>query len=280
MKTARLYTKADCHLCDEAKVILITAAAHSPFEVQEVNIDQDPVLHKLFGDHVPVLDLDSQRLYWPFGVDDVLEMLDGTYHPGQPAEPGEGPARPAVSGFTRELVIAIDKLIYHFARHWTLVMGLFLGLYAGLPVLAPFLLANGVTGPANLLYLAYRFTCHQLPSRSFFVFGQQVAYCHRDTAIYTTLFLAIIVFALLRERIKPLPWQAYVIFVAPMAIDGVTQIMGLRTSTWQLRTLTGVLFGVGSAWLAFPYLEQSFQDIRQSVNRQLHLEPIPPDQLP
>jgi uncharacterized membrane protein len=57
-----------------------------------------------------------------------------------------------------------------------------------------------------------------------------------------------------------------------MAIDGFTQLFGLRSSNWQLRTLTGVLFGVGSAWLALPYLEEAFQDIRQSVNQQLHFE--------
>jgi uncharacterized membrane protein len=166
----------------------------------------------------------------------------------------------------------MDRLIYRFAQHWLLVIGLFIGLYAGLPVLAPVLMASGYTGPANLIYSAYQFACHQLPSRSYFIFGQQMAFCHRDTAIYTSLFLGIIVFGLVGQRIKPLPWQAYLAFLVPMGVDGVTQLFGLRTSTWQLRTITGALFGIGSAWLILPYLEEAFQDIRRSAERQLQLE--------
>jgi uncharacterized membrane protein len=57
-----------------------------------------------------------------------------------------------------------------------------------------------------------------------------------------------------------------------MAVDGITQLVGLRSSTWQLRTITGALFGLGSAWLALPYVEEAFQDIRRSANQHLHLE--------
>lgn len=214
------------------------------------------------------------RLYWPFEAEDVLQSLNGlTPSPaGAGTPPAAGATRPALRGRTRDLVVAIDRLIYYFARHWVPIIGGFLGLYVLLPLLAPILMAAGITGPSNLIYSAYRFACHQLPSRSYFIFGQQMAFCHRDTAIYASLFLAVIVFGFVRQRVKPLPWPAYLAFIAPMALDGVTQLLGLRTSTWQLRTITGALFGIGSAWLALPYLEEAFQDIRQSVNQQLHLE--------
>lgn len=271
MKTVRLYSKEDCPLCEEAKTVLITAAMRVPFEVQVVDIEDDPALEKLFGEHIPVADFgEGTRLYWPFEADDVLRALNGTAAPG--ATPAQETTPPAVSGRTRDVVVFIDKLIYHFAKHWVLVMGFFLGLYVFLPLLAPVLMASGFTGSSNLIYSAYRFTCHQLPSRSFFIFGHQMAFCHRDTAIYASLFLAVILFGFVRHRVKPLPWQAYIAFIAPMALDGITQLFGLRTSNWQLRTITGALFGIGSAWLAFPYLEEAFQDIQQSVNQQLHLE--------
>ena len=248
-------------------MLLDQAAAHVPLQVQVVDIQPDPVLHKLFADHVPVADFgEGERLYWPFGLDDVLGVLNGTVRADKP------PARPAVTGRARDLVIFIDKAIYRFARHWVAVIAFVMALYAGLPALAPILMANSYAGPANLIYSAYRFACHQLPSRSYFIFGQQMAYCHRDTAIYTALFLSIVIFGLVRHRIKPLPLPAYALFVAPMALDGLTQLVGLRVSSWQLRTVTGALFGIGSGWLALPYLEEAFQDIRQSVNAQLSLE--------
>jgi uncharacterized membrane protein len=248
-------------------MILDMVAARVPFEVQVIDIEKDPVLRKLFGEHVPVVDFGhGTRLYWPFVPGDVLKVLNGTVGLAGEALP------PAVSGRTRDLVIFVDRLLYHLAKHWVLFIGFFIGLYAGLPFLAPVLMASGYTAPANLIYSAYQFACHQLPSRSYFIFGHQVAYCQRDTAIYVTLFVATLLFALGQHRIKPLPWQGYVAFILPMAIDGITQLLGLRSSNWQLRTITGALFGLGSAWLALPYLEEAFQDIRGSVNDKLHLE--------
>jgi uncharacterized membrane protein len=266
-----LYSKQDCALCEEAKTILDTVAKRVPLKVEVVNIQASPALEKMFGEHVPVAEFgEGTRLYWPFEADDVLLALNGAVRADQAVIPAQG--TPAVSGRTRDLVVVIDKIIYHFAKHWVLVLGFFLGLYAFLPLLAPILMSSGITGPSNVIYSGYRFACHQLPSRSYFIFGHQMAFCHRDTAIYTSLFLAVIVFGLVGHRVKPLSWKIYLLFIAPMALDGVTQLIGLRTSSWQLRTITGVLFGVGSAWLALPYLEEAFQDIRLSVNQQLHTE--------
>jgi uncharacterized membrane protein len=272
MRTVRLYSKQDCHLCKDAKAMLDEVAIGAPFELQVVDIEQDPVLNKLFGEHIPVADFgEGERLYWPFVREEVLKALNGTGEAGQRMDLPVMSSRAAVTGRTRDVVIFVDKLIYHFARHWIAVIALFIGLYAGLPFLAPVLMAKGYTGLANIIYSAYRFACHQLPSRSYFVLGQQVAYCHRDTAIYTALFLAIILFGFVRRRLKPLPLIGYAVLIAPMAVDGVTQLVGLRVSNWQLRTITGALFGLGSAWLALPYLEEAFQDIRQAVADQLHL---------
>jgi uncharacterized membrane protein len=268
MRTVKLYSKEDCHLCDEAKLVLDVVARQMPLRVEEVDIEPDPVLNQLFAEHVPVLDLgEGTRLYWPFEAGSVLEALNGMAATGE-----EALSRPGVGGRTRNLVIGVDRVIYHFARHWVAVLAFFLGLYVGLPLLAPILMANGYTAPANLIYSAYRFACHQLPSRSYFIFGHQVAFCHRDVAIYTALFTATVLFAFVRRRLKPLSWQGYVAFIAPMALDGITQLSGLRTSNWQLRTITGALFGLGSAWLALPYVEEAFADIRQSVSQTLHLE--------
>jgi uncharacterized membrane protein len=254
-------------------MLLDRVAAHIPLQVEVVDIQQDPVLHKLFDEHIPVAEFEEGiRLYWPFALDDVLRALNGVVSSDARAGAPAAATRPAVAGRTRDVVIFIDKLIYRFARHWVAVIAFFMALYAGLPALAPILMARGYAGPANLIYSAYQFACHQLPSRSYFIFGQQMAYCHRDTAIYTSLFLAIVVFGFVRHRVKPLPLLAYAVFIAPMAIDGLTQLVGLRVSNWQLRTVTGALFGIGSAWLALPYLEEAFDDICQSVNAQLRLE--------
>ena len=76
-----------------------------------------------------------------------------------------------VTGRSRDLVIALDKLVLAFSRHWLLVFNVMLGLYAGLPFLAPILMHAGSAGVANIIYGFYSTQCHQLPQRSFFLFG-------------------------------------------------------------------------------------------------------------
>jgi len=138
-----------------------------------------------------------------------------------------------------------------------------------LPLLAPILMAAGLVTPANLIYAAYSLVCHQLPSRSFFIFGQQMAFCQRDLAIYASLLVGMLAFGLVRRRLRPLPVRFYLLMILPMAIDGITQTVGLRLSTWQLRVVTGVLFGTANAWLALPYLEDIWRDVQRSAERQL-----------
>jgi hypothetical protein len=39
-----------------------------------------------------------------------------------------------------------------------------------------------------------------------------------------------------------------------------------------LRSLTGAFFGFGAVLFAYPYLEEAFGDVRQTINNKLHLE--------
>jgi uncharacterized membrane protein len=175
-----------------------------------------------------------------------------------------------------------------------------------LPFLAPVLLANGYEGPARAIYSAYSLTCHQLAYRTWFFFGAQpsytveqlqqflgvnnpasdllfwraflgnpqvgykIAYCERNTAIYSSVWFAALVFGLLSARVKALNWRWYLLVcVAPIALDGFTQLFGLRESTPELRVITGTLFGAGSVWLIFPYIQEAMREIYQQTSRQL-----------
>ena len=156
------------------------------------------------------------------------------------------------------------------ARHWLLLFNLVFGLYAGLPILAPVLMSWGWVRMANLIYFIYRPpVCHQMPSRSFFIGRFQVAICQRDLALYGGACLAGMVFALVRDRVRPLPIRVWIILIAPLAVDGVTQVLGLRLSTWQLRTLTALLASTATVWLVYPYLNSAFEDIEASAGSQL-----------
>jgi uncharacterized membrane protein len=156
----------------------------------------------------------------------------------------------------------VERLVAWVGQHWLAVVNGAVALFAFLPLAAPLLMAAGLMGPARVIYYAYSYTCHQMPSRSFFLFGQQMAYCERDTAIYLAVLLAGLVFSRWRDRLPRLSFKAYLLLILPMAIDGFTQAFGWRESTWALRVFTGALFGVASVWLIYPYLQQSIEEMR------------------
>jgi uncharacterized membrane protein len=267
-KTVRLYVRPGCHLCKVAADLL----REFSLEVYQINVDEDAVLRRLFAERVPVADFGGQvRLYWPFTRDDVQIAL---LRAQDAAKFGLLTDRP-FGGRSRRMLLKIDQVIYWFARHWLGFVGGLLGLYSGLPLAAPILMAIGLTTPANLIYTLYRLFCHQFPSRSSFLLGQQICYCDRCLGIYTTLFFATVVFSLLRRYVKPLPWQMYPVFVIPMAVDGLTQMLGLRHSGFELRVITGSLFAIGSAWLVFPYLERGFQDVVTVLSQRLKPDSSP-----
>lgn len=106
--------------------------------------------------------------------------------------------------------------------------------------------------------------------------GYKMALCERDIAIYGGILLFGIVYALSGRRIKPLHWIAWILIgMGPIGLDGfsqlfsqmewawLTSILPYRESTPFLRVLTGGLFGLMTAWFAYPYMEESMTETRQ-----------------
>jgi len=58
-----LYTRAGCHLCDEAKTIIRRAQAGTPFSFREVDIDLDPELRQRYNEEVPVVFVGGKKAF-------------------------------------------------------------------------------------------------------------------------------------------------------------------------------------------------------------------------
>lgn len=76
----------------------------------------------------------------------------------------------------RSWAIGINRLLYRTSRHWLLVISALIGVYVSLPWLAPLFMAWGWTSIGELIYLVYATQCHQMPQRSFFLFGERAMY--------------------------------------------------------------------------------------------------------
>jgi uncharacterized membrane protein len=79
-----------------------------------------------------------------------------------------------VSGRTRGIVLLVDRLVLGASRHWLLIANVLLGTWVMLPWLAPALMAAGLETSARPIYALYSLQCHQLPQRSYFLFGDQL----------------------------------------------------------------------------------------------------------
>ena len=102
--------------------------------------------------------------------------------------------------------------------------------------------------------------------------GYKVALCERDVAIYGGILIFGLVFSLLRKRLKAIHWLVWILIgIVPIGIDGFSQLISqpplslipFRESTPFLRVLTGLLFGLITAWFGYPYVEESMVENRK-----------------
>ena len=226
------------------------------------------------------------------------------------------------------------------SRHWLALFNTFVGVVVLLPYLAPVLMRLGATGPANRIYFLYMILGHQLPQRSIFLFGPRlmyslpeitaythsiaplalkeftgaaelgwkVAYSDRLMAWYGGFWIAALVYAVTRRRVKPLPFWGLILFSLPMFIDGTTHLIsdmlinnqfgtGFRdTNVWLaqlagnalplwfvagdavgsfnsiMRWISGALFGIGLAWFLLPWAENTFAYRRMELEAKIKRE--------
>jgi glutaredoxin len=68
--TLTLYSRPECHLCDEARAALERVRARTTFSLHEVNIETDDELHRRYLERIPVVALGDEELF-DFFVDEA-----------------------------------------------------------------------------------------------------------------------------------------------------------------------------------------------------------------
>jgi uncharacterized membrane protein len=146
----------------------------------------------------------------------------------------------------------VPKKIY---RYWIVPISIILGIFVGLPFMAPVFMHIGWNSVARTIYFIYSWLCHQLPERSFFLFGSKftyslaeiqntwqntinplilrqfignpdmgwkVAWSDRMVSMYASLWLFGLLWWFVRRKLKPLPWWGLILFLLPMVVDGTS----------------------------------------------------------
>ncbi len=132
------------------------------------------------------------------------------------------------------------------------------GLWVFTPFLAPVFMRLGWDGAGKAVYVVYSFFCHQLPERSFFLFGQKsmytlpeiqaawqdtinplilrqfvgnetmgwkIAWSDRMISFYTSIWVFAALWHPFRRQIKPLAWWGFVLLLLPIALDGGSHLI-------------------------------------------------------
>jgi uncharacterized membrane protein len=111
----------------------------------------------------------------------------------------------------------------------------------GAASLCAFAISQGASMQWRILF---RLMCHGKVERCLELFGAPMPICARCVGIYGGMLLGILAFwavPLLREKAMRI---VAVVCVAPLALDGLTQLSGLRESTNGLRIATGIVAGL------------------------------------
>jgi uncharacterized membrane protein len=143
---------------------------------------------------------------------------------------------------------------------WALMITIVLGVIVLAALSVPLLTYAGLDGISKPLFYTLHLICAQIPSHSFYILGHQLGMCARNMAIYSSMLAGGIIFLASKKRLPGIPWWFWVLLILPMAYDGITQMFGLRESTWELRVITGTLFGLGNMWFALPLIQKTLQE--------------------
>jgi len=298
-----LFTTTSCPRCDEVRSKLEELQQEIPHELVEIDVDSDPLLQREYGSSVPVVQVGPYTLEGSF-TDRHLHVTLAAARDRQVHQ------TPRSSGSRRNLVRLnrlARSLARHWLAIFNGAMFLYVTIPF---LAAVFMHAgmNGAANVVYRMYsplchqLAYRswflfgdqsyypleregldLTSYEevsgfeeqdvLAAKAFIgdeELGYKVAFCQRDVAIYGSMFLAGVIYALFRDRIKPLPLLMWILIgIVPMALDGGTQLLSslpwfsfpVRESTPLLRTITGALFGLANVWMAYPYLQESMVEV-------------------
>jgi uncharacterized membrane protein len=173
--TVTLYTRPQCHLCDEVKEELVELQNKFPHHLLEMDIEQDEDLLEAYATSIPVVEVGPYRLVAPIDRKQLQVTLGAATDRVDQLE-AVGDVRHQKRVQRAATVSNADRLSYWFSNRYLLVFNLLVFLYVGIPFLAPVLMNAGARAPATLIYRAYGAVCHQLSFRSWFLFGEQPVY--------------------------------------------------------------------------------------------------------
>jgi uncharacterized membrane protein len=170
-----LYCKKECHLCEVVEKQLEELQTIIPHHVNIIDIDDDAKLRNQYALNVPVVIIGPYKLNAPIVKKDLEISLMAVQH----SQMQNAELDKAIEEGRLKIPVHwtnSDGVSLWLSRHYLALFTILIFLYVSIPFLAPVLMKANITAPANIIYRAYGYVCHQFAFRSWFLFGPQIAY--------------------------------------------------------------------------------------------------------
>jgi len=151
-----------------------------------------------------------------------------------------------------------QSIFQWIGNHWFETFLIVYGLWVFAPFVAPVFMSIGWASAGKAIYFIYSFFCHQLPERSFFLFGEKtmyslneiqaawqdtvnpmilrkfignetmgwkIAWSDRMISFYTSVWFFALLWHPFRRKIKPVSWWGLVLLLLPITVDGITHTL-------------------------------------------------------
>ncbi len=171
MIAVTLYSRSDCHLCEQTLEDLNSLRDEYSYSLNVIDVDSTLELRRKYGFEVPVIEIGPYTLKAPITRQELQLTMSAARDRQTSIDRLSDPAYMGKVTWTRS-----DGFTYWMSRHYMSFFNLLVILYLGLPFLAPLLMKAGAETPASWIYRGYGAVCHQLGFRSFYIFGEQTAY--------------------------------------------------------------------------------------------------------
>lgn len=162
----------------------------------------------------------------------------------------------------------LQKVAHNFWRAVLPCVTIFSASMVVLAIAAP-LLEHLRSPLAGAVYSYLGLSCHQIPSRSFWLFGSNMGICSRCISIYSSFaFTSMLPLRTRTVATRPfllnnlIGWKLSVLLIALLIVDGGLATFTSYVSTNVLRTATGFLGGTGLACLGYW--------VHQSISGRVH----------
>ncbi len=127
-------------------------------------------------------------------------------------------------------------------------------LWCSLIFTAPFFAKFEHRFSSGLIYLFFSKICHQMPERSFFIFGKQLPVCSRCTGLYFGFLWGAILYPFIFKLNRLwIPSRKYLLLASiPVAIDIFIRTFRIAENTFASRFTTGLILGAITVLFVVP----------------------------